>query len=119
MSKHNPVQPTTKITLGGVPYELLFDINAVALAEDTADRPLLTGLRQRDFASPTISLVRAMLYACINALNPEVTYEQAKAFVTRKNLGEIWTTVLAAWVKGMAEPDPAKDGDGDPTQDQL
>ena len=119
MSKHNPVQPTTELKLGGEVYELLFDINAVALAEDILDRPLLTGLRQRDFSSPTISLVRGMLYACITAKQPQVTFEQAKAFVTRKNLGEIWTTVLAAWVKGMAEPDPAKDGDGDPTQDQL
>jgi hypothetical protein len=119
MSKHNPVQPTTTITLHGAEYELLFDINAVALAEDTLDRPLLTGLRQRDFSSPTVSLVRGMLYACITARHPEVTFEQAKAFVTRKNLGEVWTTVLAAWVKGIAEPEPAKDVDGDPTQDQL
>jgi hypothetical protein len=34
--------------------------------------------------------------------------------VTRRNLGEIWTTVLAASVRGMAEPEPEKDVDGDP-----
>jgi hypothetical protein len=52
-----------------------------------------------------------MLFACISAKNLEVTFERAKAFVTRKNLGKVWTTVLAAWVKGMTDPEPADENE--------
>ena len=115
MPHQNPVAPTTSLTINGVEYELLFDLNAVAEAEELTDRPLLTGLRQRDISTPTISLVRAMLFASIRAKHPEVSFELAKSFVTRKNLGEIWAAVLTAWTQGLAEPD--KDADENPTQD--
>jgi hypothetical protein len=52
-----------------------------------------------------------MLFACISAKNPEVTFERAKAFVTRKNLVKAWTTVLAAWLNGMADPEPADENE--------
>ena len=115
----NPVQPTTSLTIAAVTYELLFDFEAVAAAEELTDRALLTGLRQRDINTPTISLVRAMLFACIHANHPGVTYAEAKAFVTRKNLAEVWSHVLTAWTAGLAEPDPEEDAvEADPEMDQ-
>jgi hypothetical protein len=101
----NPVQPTTPLIIGGVKYELLFDLEAIAHAEDLTDRPLLTGFKQRDWNTPTISFVRALLYACIRAKQPDITYDFVKTLVTRKTLAEIWGAVLNAWVKGLAEPD--------------
>lgn len=101
----NPTQPTTPLTINGETYELLFDFEAVARAEEIVDRPLLTGLRQRDLATPTITLVRAMLFACLQANHPEFNFAGAKALVTRANLGAIWLAVLAAWTAGLAEPD--------------
>ena len=96
---------------------MLFDLEAVAHAEELTDRPLLTGLRNRDINTPTVALVRAMLYACIQAKHPELSLELVKSFVTRKNLGEVWAAVLTAWTQGLAEPD--KDAaDENPTQDQ-
>ena len=115
----NPVKPSTTLEINGVKYELLFELEAVALAEDITDRPLLTGLRQKDITTPTISLVRAMLFACLAAKHPEITFALAKTFVTRKNWSEIWGTVLNAWTAGLAEPDPEEDAvDADPKTDQ-
>lgn len=101
----NPVQPTTRLTISGIEYELLFDLESVALAEDLTDLPLLTGLRQKDISTPRISLVRAMLFACLHAKHPEVTFTQAKTFVTRKNWAEVWSAVLLSWTAGLSEPD--------------
>jgi hypothetical protein len=121
---NNPVQPKTCLTIGAKTYQLLFDFEAVATAEELVDRPLLTGLRQRDISTPTISLVRAMLFACLyhphvagvaNDVIPPVTYSEAKALVNRKNLGEVWGKVLSAWTAGLAEADPEEDAvDEDP-----
>jgi hypothetical protein len=100
-----PVQPTTPLVLGGVQYQLLFNFEAIAQAEDLTDRPLLTGFRQRDWKTPTISFVRALLFACIRPNHPDLTYEFVHSLVTRKTLPAIWGAVLDAWVKGIAEPD--------------
>jgi hypothetical protein len=119
MAHRNPVAPTTTLSINGVEYELLFDLDSVALAEDITDRPLLTGLRQKDISTPTVSLVRAMLFSCLQAKHPEITFPLAKTFVTRKNWSEIWSTVLNAWTVGLAEPDPEEDAAAaDPKQDQ-
>jgi hypothetical protein len=116
--KHSPVQPDTKLKLNGVSYELLFDFEAIATAEDLTDRPLLTGLRSRDYQSPTISLVRIMLFACLQAKHPEVTLDIAKAFVTQKNFRDVWTAVLTTWAAALAEPDPDEAESADPISDQ-
>jgi hypothetical protein len=101
----NPVALATPLNLNGATYALLFDFEAVARAEEIVDRPLLTGLRQRDLNTPTITLVRAMFFACLQANHPTVDYATVKSLVTRKNLSEIWTAVLSAWTAGLAEPD--------------
>ena len=114
----NPVQPTTSLALAGATYELSFEFEAVALAEELTDRPLLTGLRSRDISTPTIGLVRAMFFACLHSKYPAVTYEQAKALVTRKNLAEVWAVVLNAWTAGLAEPDEDEVETADPNPAQ-
>jgi len=102
-----------------VTYELLFDMQATALAEDLSDRPLLTGLRQRDIATPTIRLVQAMFYACLHTDHPGISFADVKAMVTRHNIHEIWRAVLEAWAAGLAKPkaDEAEEGVG-PIQGQ-
>jgi hypothetical protein len=114
----NPVKPSTELTINKVKFSLLFDFEAIATAESLLDRPLLTGLRSRDFNSPTINLVRAMLFASLLPLNPETTYREASALVTRVNLKDVWAKVLACWSAGMAEPDSDDDDAVDPKTDQ-
>ena len=104
--KHNPVKPSTSVTIGGKDYSLLFDFESVALAEELTDRSLLTGLRSKDINSPSIRLVQAMLFACIHANHPEVTFAEAKLLINRKNLSSTWGSILSAWSAGMSDPDP-------------
>ena len=110
----NPTVPKIKLTLGSITYPLHFDFEAIAEAEEIVGRPLLTGLRQRDIQSPTINLVRSMLFACLRHDSPNLSFTEVKSFVTRKNLAEVWGKVLEAWTQGMAEPD--EDAEANPTE---
>lgn len=115
----NPVQPTTPVVIGGVTYSLLFDFEAIALAERITSRSLLAGMRQQADETLTISFVGDMLYACLHAKHPKITYSKAKALVTRKTMVHIWGAIMRAWDAGLAEPDPDKVVEGaDPTPDQ-
>jgi hypothetical protein len=116
--KQNPVAPSTTLVIGKQTFELLFDFESIALAEELTDRSLLTGLRSKDINSPSIRLVQSMLFACIHANHPEVTYTEAKSLVNRKNLSSIWGSILSAWSAGMAEPDHEADDDADPKPGQ-
>lgn len=113
---HHPEKPSVKLMLGGVSYSLVYDFEAIAEAEDILDKPLITGLRGRDITTPRVNLVRAMFFATAHATHPELTYEQAKALVTRDNLVEVWPKVLEAWT--LAQPDAEESDEIRPTPDQ-
>jgi hypothetical protein len=102
---NHPEKPSVKLKLDGVDYKLVYDFDAIAEAEEILDRPLITGLRGRDIATPTISLVRSMFFATAHATHPELTFEQVKALVTPKTIADIWVKVLEAWQR--AQPDAA------------
>jgi hypothetical protein len=114
---HNPTHPAVKLKLDGVAYHLRFDFEAIATAEEITDRPLITGLRQKDVTSPKISLVQAMLFACLIPDQPEATFAEAKALVTRDTLVSIWTKILEAWTQAKIEPD-AEAAESDPPKDR-
>ena len=58
----NPTSPAVTLQIAGSSFDLVFDFEAIADAEEITGRPLLTGLRRRDIESPSINLVRAMLF---------------------------------------------------------
>jgi hypothetical protein len=100
---------SVKVNIDENEYELVYSFDAIAEAEEILDRPLVTGLRRRDIATPTVNLVRAMLYACAKVKHPTLTHEKVCAMVTRHNLAGIWGKVLDAWTK--AQPDPEQGAD--------
>ena|SRR5450631_1424828 len=117
--KKNPTKPTVTLTVEGTDYELAFDFESIALAEEVTGRPLITGLRGKDIIAPTVSLVRAMLYATLHSYDASVTFDAAKAMVTRKTLGSIWNKVLEAWSLGIVDDDEDEAEDiADPTLGQ-
>lgn len=113
---NDPTAPVTKLAINGTEYSLLFDFEAVAEAEEFTGRPLLTGLRSKDITTPTISLVRAMLFACLHSQHPQITFDTAKSLVTRKNIAEVWGRVLEAWTASLAEPEPIAEDEEAPKQ---
>jgi hypothetical protein len=112
----HPEKPSVKLKLSGVDYELVYDFNAIADAEEIVDRPLITGLRSRDISTPTVGLVRAMFFATARTSHPELTFEHAKSLITRKSLPEAWGKVLEAWA--LAQTEPEKESDENPTRGQ-
>jgi len=113
----NPIQPTTPLTIpdptkgGEVTFELMFDFEAIARAEDVTGRALLTGLTRREVDHPTISFVRIMLFAALLPKEPLITFAEASAFVTRKTIKPIWDKVLEAWVAAMQDAEDEKPAD--------
>lgn len=112
----NPTAPAVLLTLGDVNYSLRFDFEAIAAAEELTGRALLTGLSKQDITTPTINLVRAMLYASLLPDWPTITFDQAKALVNLKTMTDIWVKILEAWSSGMAEPDEAETETPTPAQ---
>ena len=112
----NPTSPTVKLKIAGSSFDLVFDFEAIADAEEITGRALLTGLRRRDIEAPAINLVRAMLFGCIHKAQGLAKFEDVKKLVTRANLTEVWGKVLEAWTEGLAEP--TEDVPGDPLESQ-
>jgi hypothetical protein len=101
----NPTAPATHLRIRDVDYTLAWDFQAIADAEEILGRSLITGLSQKDLKAPPIKLVQAMLYACLKKNHPTVTFPEAQAMVTLKNIGKIWGAVTDTWVTAMNEPD--------------
>ncbi len=114
---NSPLNKLVLLDLGGVFYTLLFDFEAIAYAEDMTGRALLSGITPKEVTSPTISLVRAMLYAAIHTFHPTVTFDEAKALITRKNFVNVWTKLLEAWMNSWSDEDE-DDKKADPPTDQ-
>jgi hypothetical protein len=112
----NPTSPSVKLQIAGSSFELVFDFEAIAEAEEITGRALLTGLRRRDIEAPAINLVRAMLFACIHPKQPKVVFAEIKPLVTRENITDVWAKVLEAWTEGLSEPD--EDAPADPPESQ-
>ena len=116
--KHNPVAPLTDVTINGVTYQLIFDIEAFATAEELLDRSLLVGgLTQKEIEAPRIKLTRVLFYATLQAKHPEITFEQAKALITTKNFVKVFTAIVNAWVASKKE-DSEESVSADPDQGQ-
>ena len=103
--RKNPTEQTVEIVIGGETYKLVFNLEAIAAAEELTDLPLITGIRPRDVQTPKISLVRAMLWASMHTHHPDVTPKDAAALVNQWNCRTIWGDVLTVWAAGMRKPD--------------
>jgi hypothetical protein len=112
----NPTSPAVKLQIAGSSFDLVFDFEAIADAEEITGRALLTGLRRRDIEAPAINRVRAMLFACVHTTHALAKFVDVKKLVTRANLTEIWGKVLEAWTEGLAEP--SEDAPADPPGSQ-
>ena len=113
---HKPTEPKVTLTLDGTKYDLLFSLEAIATAEDASGMPLITGLRSKDINAPRISMIRALLWACMLPNYPKTTREEAAGLVTQWNWRDVWEKVVETWVAGMRKPQEGTAAD--PTDSQ-
>jgi hypothetical protein len=113
----NPVKKTAKVVIGDKTYELVWDFNAIADAEEQLDTSLVMGLfDKKNLKKPPANLVRGMFYAAAKYANPELTYEEVKAIISDP-ISQVlaWGGVNAAWSISTAkaedteEPNPLQD----------
>lgn len=104
-----PTEETIHLDIDGKGFELIFDFEAVARAEDLTGRAILTGLNRSTVDAPSINFVRAMLYACLLKHQPKTTYDEARALVNRDNLAVIWQAVVEAYIATCVIPNDEQD----------
>lgn len=113
-----PTEPIIHLDVDGQSFELAFDFETVAIAEDMTGRAILTGLTREVATAPAINFVRALLYACLLKHQPKITYPEARALVKRDNLATVWTAVVDAYLSTCDVADDEKEDGADPTPDQ-
>jgi hypothetical protein len=116
----NPIKPSVEVTLRKQTFQLVFDYDAIALAEELTGKALILGMPREAFDAPTINRVRAMFYACTRAKHPDITYEHVKALINSPQVqASAWVAVIDVWNRDakQLEADEAE-ANTDPTQDQ-
>lgn len=114
----NPTQPAVKLKIGDETFDLVFDFEAIAEAEEITGKSLLSGLDAQNAARPAINFVRALFFACAKPRRPGLTYEQAKVYVTRESFADVWKAVLEAWTAAFTETE-AQAEPADPSESQA
>lgn len=106
---NTPVDPTldrATITIDGKAYDLCFDLESLAVAEEKFlkqghDVNLLVALPQL-----TLSTVRTIFPCAVHKFQPELSFQQAQALVTFRSLYTIAAAIQDAWNKAMRAADP-------------
>jgi hypothetical protein len=100
-----PADPTVRyvpLELGGTTYQLCFDFDAIARAEEMTGMSLLFGV---DWSRINIVRTRAMLLACMLKAQPEMTVDKLTKYITHRNMAKIQTALIDAWVNSTPEED--------------
>jgi hypothetical protein len=99
----DPTLPKTPIQINGVPYNLCFDLGALAEAEASLNAEghqvnLLAAL-------PVLNLshVRLIFAAALHKFHPEISFDQASNMVTLANVFAIANTIAEAWKAALPE----------------
>ena len=100
---NTPADPTIQFTglkLGSKTYQLCFDFDAIARAEEITGMPLMAGV---DFSAVGVKRLRAMLFASALKAQPEVTLQEFTRFINPVNVPKIERALVAAWIASVKE----------------
>ena len=100
MTKKNKAKPDITITLDKQ-RTLRFDLNAMCLFEEVAGKSLFDASFQ--LATMTAKDLRAMLWACLQYDDPEITLEQVGALISAENMTDVAARLNQAF--DVAMPD--------------
>lgn len=100
-----PADPTARfvpLKLGGTTYQLCFDFDAIARAEEMTGMNLLFGV---DWSKVNVTRVRAMLLACMLKAKPDITADKLTRYINHRNMPKIQSALIDAWVNSTPEED--------------
>ena len=101
-----PTLPRVVLEIDGKEYFLVFDFNSICVAEQMTGINLLTSL---DFSNVDASKLRALLYASLIKLQPDITLDAAGELITLRSASKVTKALSDAFTESHAEPD--KDDD--------
>lgn len=102
----DPTLPKTPVEIGGVTYQLCFDLGALAEAEAELLRQGHEVNLLRALPVLNLSSVREIFPCALKKFHPELAFEHAQALVTLRSVYTIAGAILAAWEAANAEPSP-------------
>jgi hypothetical protein len=108
--------PKTPMTLGGETYYLCYTFGALSLAEAMIRK---TGvqcniLKSLDVMNLGAAELEALLFAGLITHKPKITFEEASALITLRNVYLISESIATAYIAALA--DPSDDVKEDPSQ---
>ena len=111
----DPTLPKTPVNIDGKEYTLCFDLGALAEAEAAI---LAEGHQVNLLAAlPVLNLsnVRLIFAAAIRKFHPDVTFSQAVAMVTLRNVYALAQVIADAWKAAIPEVE-VSEGEAQPGQ---
>jgi hypothetical protein len=105
----NKVNPIMKIDLDK-PRSIKFDLNAMVYLEETTGKSLQEIYNGQ---APSMSSLRAILWACLIHEDPALTLEQVGSLVSMENMAEVSAKIAEALNAALPE------GKGDTESDPL
>ncbi len=98
-----PADPTvryTELKLNGKTYQLTYDFESIAQAEETTGIELLVGV---DWRKINARRIRAMLYASMVKAQPDITLKEIGKLITVLNLPNIESALVDCWMNSTPE----------------
>lgn len=99
----DPTLQFTTLKLGDKTYRLIYDFDAIAMAEAITGMSLLVGV---DWMKIGVMQIRAMLYASARKAHPGVTVDEFTPYITPSNITKIEKALVDAWVKNTKRVEP-------------
>jgi hypothetical protein len=112
-----PADPTVRyvpLTLGGKTYQLIYDFDSIARAEEMTGMELLFGVNWTKIGAKRM---RAMLVACMLKAHPDIKPSELTPHITHKNILKIQTALIDAWV--ASTPEQEEESEANPPQPEA
>ena len=107
----SPTLPRVPLEVNGKEYFLVFDFNAIVAAEQLTGMNLLTSL---DFSQLSATTLRALLYAALLRVQPDMTLEAAGSLLRIGTVAKVMKALGEAFAESHAEPDDEPKNDQQP-----
>jgi hypothetical protein len=105
----DPTLPNVSLILGGVERHLVFDFNAIVLAEKLTGVNLLKAI----VADVDATNLRALLWTALVRESPKLTLDEVGTWISMRNAGIIRRALVTAWFGSIEEPTEGDDTQGE------
>lgn len=112
-----PADPTvryTELKLNGKTYQLTYDFEAIAAAEEATGLELLVGV---DWRKINARRIRAMLYASMVKAQPDIALKEIGKMITVLNLPKIESALVDCWMNSTPEKEEEPENPPKPEAD--